>query len=329
MRYLWVAAIGAAMMGAPAAAKPAPKRVLSPKEFPTTLPSPAPPVIYPSPPPRSYPVAPPPPPPSFYARPARPKGNPGLWVTTSDYPSAALRDEISGVTRFRLIVEADGRVSQCDITQSSGSEILDTATCRLIVRRARFNPAVDEAGNPTVGYFSSAVRWIIPVAMPPEPGTFTENFEVDAAGIRSKCRIVSATGAYEKGPSDCGGGRADSWFETAGKPVQRVTRRFTATIENAPDARPASPPATRQWRSEREIPVAGTRVTEVIVETDGTVSDCRVVKVTGDLAGSFPVGTNDCPKRFERGYAAANGEPVRTLLRMTETTVIAPVGKRH
>ena len=329
MRYLWIAAIGAAMVGGPAAAKPAPKRVPIPKEFPTILPAPPPPVIYPSPPPLTYPVAPPPSPPSYYARPARPKGNPGLWVTTSDYPSAALRDEISGVTRFRLIVEADGRVSQCDITQSSGSEILDTATCRLIVRRARFNPAVDETGNPTVGYFSNAVRWIIPVAMPPEPGTFTENFEVDAAGIRSKCRIVSATGAYEKGPSDCGGGRADSWFETAGKPVQRVTMRFTATIENAPGTLPASPPAARQWRSDREIPVAGMRVTEAIIEIDGTVSDCRIVKVTGDMAAKFAVGTNDCPKRYERGYAAANGVAVRTLLRITEATVISPPVKRR
>jgi protein TonB len=30
------------------------------------------------------------------------------------------------------------------------------------MRRARFNPALDEDGKPTTGSYSNAIRWVIP-----------------------------------------------------------------------------------------------------------------------------------------------------------------------
>jgi periplasmic protein TonB len=60
MCYLWVAAIGAAIVSGPVAGKPAPKRVPIPKEFPNVLAVPPPPMILTMPPPA--PPAPPPPP---------------------------------------------------------------------------------------------------------------------------------------------------------------------------------------------------------------------------------------------------------------------------
>lgn len=328
MRYLWIAAIGAAIVGGPVAAKPAPKRVPIPKEFPNVLAVPPPPMILTMPPP-APPV--PPPPPAPYVRAPSPKRNPGYWVTTNDYPSAALREEISGVTRFRAIVGPDGRVSDCEVIQTSGSDILDAATCRLIVRRARFNPALDEGGNPTSGYYTTNVRWMIPLDLPPEPGTLTESYVVEADGALSNCRVKSQDGEDTSGPGACPAETMDGSFkDTAGKPVaRRVLVKYQVTIANAPSGTDARPPAPRAWRGTNELPIAGTRATEVIVETDGTVSDCRIVKLTGPIAAQVKLGTNDCPKRYERGYAAANGELVRTLVRMTETTVIAPVDKRR
>ena len=114
------------------------------------------PVAVPAPPP------PPPPAPKFTAKAASPKGNPGNWATTNDYPSRALREEREGTTGFRLTVGPDGRVADCSVTRSSGSPDLDQATCDNVRRRARFNPAMDGNGQPTTGSYASSVRWVIP-----------------------------------------------------------------------------------------------------------------------------------------------------------------------
>ena len=113
--------------------------------------------------PRPAPVAAPqPPPPKFTPKGAVPKGAPGNWATTNDYPTRALREERAGTTSFRVSVSADGRVSSCSITGSSGSPDLDEATCSNVTRRARFTPATDGEGNPTTGSYSGRIRWVIP-----------------------------------------------------------------------------------------------------------------------------------------------------------------------
>jgi len=129
----------------------APRPVI--RTVPTAPPPPAP-VVAPPPPP-------PPPPPPQRANP-EPRGNPGSWANANDYPSRALREEREGTTRFRLTVNADGRVSDCQITGSSGHSDLDEAACKNLTRRARFRPSLDAKGNATTGYYSNAVRWQIP-----------------------------------------------------------------------------------------------------------------------------------------------------------------------
>ncbi len=121
-------------------------------------PPPPPPIVIPPPP--SAP--PPPPPPRFSPKGAIPKGNPGNWATTNDYPSRALREEREGVTGFRVTVGPDGRVTDCSVTSSSGHGDLDAAACDNIRRRARFTPAMDGEGQPTTGTYSNRVRWVIP-----------------------------------------------------------------------------------------------------------------------------------------------------------------------
>ena len=57
---------------------------------------------------------------------------------------------------------ADGRITSCDVTASSGHADLDAETCKLIQRRGRFNPGKDRAGNPVGGSYSNRIRWQIP-----------------------------------------------------------------------------------------------------------------------------------------------------------------------
>lgn len=110
-------------------------------------------------------VLPPPPPlpaPPKKVQAARAKADLGTYVSNADYPAAALRNEDEGTTRFRLTVGPDGRVSGCTVTSSSGSGILDRATCSIMQKRARFTPARDSNGKPTADTVSSAIRWELP-----------------------------------------------------------------------------------------------------------------------------------------------------------------------
>lgn len=107
-------------------------------------------------------AAPPPPPPAHTPQKAAPRGNPGSWATTNDYPARALREEREGTTGFRVSIGPDGRVTSCEVTSSSGHQDLDAATCTNVQRRARFKPATDGNGQPTTDSYSNRIRWVIP-----------------------------------------------------------------------------------------------------------------------------------------------------------------------
>ncbi|SMQ61140.1 outer membrane transport energization protein TonB [Altererythrobacter xiamenensis] len=109
------------------------------------------------------PIEPPAPPaPAFDPVPAMPRNDAASWVTDNDYKSRWIREGMTGTARFRLEIAANGRVSDCRITQSSGHSALDEATCSLITKRARFNAAKDGSGAKTTGSFSSSIRWQLP-----------------------------------------------------------------------------------------------------------------------------------------------------------------------
>ena len=123
------------------------------------IPPPAPPAQVIPPPAPPAPPAPPPPPPSM-AQGATPKGQ-NRWQRRiiENYPSRAIRQEEEGTVRMALTIGANGRVSGCSVTGSSGSSTLDNAACKDIRRYGRFNPALDDAGNPTSGSYNTAIQY--------------------------------------------------------------------------------------------------------------------------------------------------------------------------
>lgn len=86
----------------------------------------------------------------------------GAWVTAEDYPSAALRQERTGRTVALVSIEADGRVSGCEVTTTSGHADLDEATCRIVTLRGRYQPATDADGAAVASEQSYAVNWALP-----------------------------------------------------------------------------------------------------------------------------------------------------------------------
>ena len=124
----------------------------------STIPPPAPPArVIPPPAPAGPPPAPPAP---SQARGARTK-NERSWAARiqENYPARALREEIEGTVGLRVSVTPDGRATGCSVTASSGSDILDAAACAGMERYARFDPALDNAGNPTTGSYSTRITY--------------------------------------------------------------------------------------------------------------------------------------------------------------------------
>lgn len=98
------------------------------------------------------------------AKPPRPLGSYGNWFS---YPSEALRFDLEGRSEFSLRIGADGVVKSCEVTVSSGHDVLDAQTCTSAMRRGRFSPATNETGQAIEGVWSSAVSWKLPEPPPP------------------------------------------------------------------------------------------------------------------------------------------------------------------
>jgi protein TonB len=81
-------------------------------------------------------------------------------ITPSDYPSEAVRKGWQGDVTVELTVSPKGRVSHCAIAKSSGYQLLDDQTCKLMTKRARFKPATDANGLPVEQHLTpEPVRW--------------------------------------------------------------------------------------------------------------------------------------------------------------------------
>lgn len=100
--------------------------------------------------------------PSFTPRTPRPANGPSGWVTNADYPGRALARGWEGDVAYALEISASGRVENCRVVASSGHDVLDTAACRMIERRARFDPATDHNGARVAGSWRGTVSWTIP-----------------------------------------------------------------------------------------------------------------------------------------------------------------------
>ncbi|WP_448664851.1 energy transducer TonB [Sphingomonas sp. CJ20] len=94
--------------------------------------------------------------------PLQPAESPGAWVTNDDYPAGAIRAGQQGVVGFRLSIGTDGRPKGCEVTTTSGVPLLDAQSCRLLVARARFQPARDAQGRAIPATYSSRFRWELP-----------------------------------------------------------------------------------------------------------------------------------------------------------------------
>jgi TonB family protein len=88
---------------------------------------------------------------------------------TDDYPLEALQKHEQGPVVVSLTVGTDGRPTDCSIVVSSRSAALDEATCKFFMTRARYIPARDSNGQPSIDHVLARLDWVIPgCKTPPE-----------------------------------------------------------------------------------------------------------------------------------------------------------------
>ncbi|UAJ09292.1 energy transducer TonB [Glacieibacterium megasporae] len=68
-------------------------------------------------------------------------------IRDRDYPREARDAGIQGDLTTRYVISPDGRITDCRIVRSSGSALLDSTTCRLVMKRFRYRPARDASGR--------------------------------------------------------------------------------------------------------------------------------------------------------------------------------------
>ena len=87
--------------------------------------------------------------------------NPASWIKADDnlpWPSRGFRSG-QGVLRYTLVVDERGRAQECEVNRSTGSRRFDRQACRLLMDRARFEPARSGNGQAVEARYTASLRF--------------------------------------------------------------------------------------------------------------------------------------------------------------------------
>jgi periplasmic protein TonB len=80
--------------------------------------------------------------------------------TFDDYPAEAVRNKWQGDVTVTLTIGLVGRATECKIVKSSGYKVLDDATCKIFLERAKFVPKIGPNGTPVAFQWTPApIGW--------------------------------------------------------------------------------------------------------------------------------------------------------------------------
>ncbi|WP_309662555.1 energy transducer TonB [Sphingomonas sp.] len=81
------------------------------------------------------------------------------------YPEGALKRREQGRVGFRMVVEREGWIGSCEVTESSGFSALDSETCAIIVQYVKPHQFLAANGNAVRAIQTGFISWKLP------PGT--------------------------------------------------------------------------------------------------------------------------------------------------------------
>ena len=78
-----------------------------------------------------------------------------------NYPRNMLVKAKSGVVRVRVNVDETGKPSACQVQVASQNREFEETYCKLIMKAARFDPALDKDGKPIASYWINRVTFLM------------------------------------------------------------------------------------------------------------------------------------------------------------------------
>nr|WP_298927354.1 TonB family protein [uncultured Erythrobacter sp.] len=171
----------------------------------------------------------------------RPVDYMALELRPADYPASSWVADEEGMVEYELSVDADGKVSDCSITQSSTFAALDAKTCEIALSRGVFQPATNDDGEVIAGVYRDRMIWT--KREPEFAGTATIHVRYNVAkdGEVTDCDVVELSGA--------------------------ISDRMRQTFEREP-CPGMNRPARALYRDENGNPVAKTIELQVIVKAE-------------------------------------------------------------
>ncbi|MEA3048773.1 MAG: hypothetical protein QOG84_609 [Sphingomonadales bacterium] len=83
------------------------------------------------------------------------------YFSDSDYPDQANMANQGGTSQVMLMIDETGTLKDCMVEVTSGFATLDAMTCGVLLKRAKFEPALDPAGKPTRSVLTTRATWRI------------------------------------------------------------------------------------------------------------------------------------------------------------------------
>lgn len=93
-------------------------------------------------------------------KPPQAVGDTTSWLSFGDLPSLATPSALSGIIVTRLSVDASGKPTACNISAASAGSELRIVTCKLLMKRARFTPAIDADGRAVASVWARCILWL-------------------------------------------------------------------------------------------------------------------------------------------------------------------------
>lgn len=88
-----------------------------------------------------------------------PASNPGNWLHDEDFPAKAAWAGHNGLIQFRLDVDTAGGVANCRVLFRTDPDDFADQSCKVLIQRAKFSPALDAKGQPVKSFYIGRIRF--------------------------------------------------------------------------------------------------------------------------------------------------------------------------
>lgn len=92
---------------------------------------------------------------------AQPIGSPARWFNYTDYPSEMLRNEVISNVAFVLVIGKLGEIENCYLQSVTSDPVFGEMVCAKLRQRAKFTPALNDAGQAVRSLYRNQVAWRI------------------------------------------------------------------------------------------------------------------------------------------------------------------------